>query len=222
MFTNNKAIVHLKWCNFKSDFTDEFKPLLQTGELSDFQIRLVDGSKICAHKIILRNGSDYFRDVFKVKPWSRHTKLPSNAVAAKFAILFMYHGEVNISKTDLDAFLEAAKLLRLKGFEAVSKSDLGTERDFKIDLSKQSDEYAEHMKKNDGQPLRKKVKRSKKVNIESTIDEFVYRSNLTARTRKPCTKSVHSSYQSFSSNIDFNEFKKSPSSDAQNPLEIVG
>lgn len=224
MFANDKAIVHLKWCNFKSDFTDEFKPLLQTGELSDFQLRLVDGSKICAHKIILRNGSDYFRDVFKVVPRSRYIKLPINAEAGKFAIWFMYHGEVNIPRTDLDAFLKAAKLLRLKGFEAVSICDLSTERDLKIDLSKQSEEYSEHMKKYDGQPLRKKVKSSKKFHIESTTDEFVHRSDSsisTTCTRNWRTKSVHSRYLSSPSNIDFNEFKKSPSSDAQNSPEIV-
>lgn len=240
MFANYKALVHIKWCNFNSVLTDEFKSLLQTGELSDILIEIVDGSKICAHKIILRSTSEYFRDIFNIDPRSRHIKLPTDAVATKFAILFMYHGEVNILKTDLAAFLEAAKLLRLKGFDAVRISDLGTERDLKINLGQQSDEYLKYMNANRSHPndfiastgkrLRKTVKRSAASNNDLAINKFVCKSNSISRpsTSRSCTKSADSSQLSFvsfassSSSIDFSEYKKAPSpSNDQSSPEIV-
>lgn len=236
MFANYKALVQIKWCDFNSVLTDEFKSLLQTGELSDILIEIVDGSKICAHKIILRNGSEYFRDFFNINPRSRYIKLPTDAVATKFAILFMYHGEVNILKTDLDAFLEAAKLLRLKGFEAVRKSDLGTERDFNINLGQKCDKYSKYMKThysypNDfipstGKLLRKTVKRSATSNNDLAIHEFVRQSNSISRpsTSNSCTESVdsgHLSFASSSSKIDFSEYKKTPSNGQGSPEIVV-
>lgn len=234
MFANDKAIVHIKWCNFKSDFTDEFKSLLQTGELSDIQIRIADGSRICLHKIILYNVSEYFRDVFNVNPRLRVINLPIDAEAAKFVILLMYHGEINIPKTSLRAFLEAANLLRLKGFNAVSGSDLGTERDCKIDLSEQNDEFLEYMKKHDSHqndfiaptemPLRKKVRRSVTFNTDLATDEFVCPSNSISRNLCPRDDSRHVSFvddnSSLSSNIIFSEFQKTPSDGNSSP-EIV-
>lgn len=234
------SIINIKWCNFKSDFTDEFKSLLQTGELSDIRIGTVDQSKICLHKIILRNVSEYFRDVFNVNPKIRYIKLPIDAKAAKFAILLMYHGEVNIPKNFLGVFLKAARLLRLKGFKTVSERDLSTERDFEIDLSKQSDDFLEYTKKhkldqNDSispteEPLRKKVKRSVTFDTDLATDEFVSPSNSISRTRtsdlclKKTDDSIHMSFvdvsSGFSSNIDFIALQNTPSDDESAP-EIV-
>lgn len=238
MAANDNAIVHIKWCNFKSDFTDQFKSLLQTGELSDIRIKIVDGkkivSKIFAHKFILRNESEYFRDLFNLKPWLKYIKLPIDAVAAKFAIFFMYHGEVNIPKTVVGKFLEATKLLRLKGFETVGKSDLRTERDCKIKLGKRVDEYSEYIKSHDshqtdfiaptGKPLRKKVRRFKALNIDL---ECHSNSISRASTKNSCLKWVDASHMSSADNssssssiIDFCKYKKA-SSDGQSSPEIV-
>jgi len=109
----------LRWNDFERNISTAFTELKKEKEL--FDCTLSCGSRqIETHKLILSSCSPFFRSIIKLNP-HQHPLLYLKGVEFSHlqAILdFMYHGEVNVSQEDLNAFLAVADDLQIKGLSS--------------------------------------------------------------------------------------------------------
>ena len=73
-----------------------------------------------AHKVILSACSEFFRNILTKESMCAHPNplIYLRGISAqdlKYTLDFMYHGEVNVARDDLDNFLEVARTLQIKG-----------------------------------------------------------------------------------------------------------
>ncbi|XP_018333936.1 longitudinals lacking protein, isoforms H/M/V-like [Agrilus planipennis] len=113
----------LKWNNFQNSIISAFESLQNTEDLVDVTLTC-EGVSIKAHKIILSACSPYFRTVFKENPCSHPIVILKDVhYIDLLAILnFMYHGEVLVSQSQLQSFLQTAELLQVSGLIGVSEN----------------------------------------------------------------------------------------------------
>jgi len=107
----------LKWSDFQYNTNSAFGSLRQDTELSDVTLVCEDGQQMEAHKIILTASSPFFQKLL-TKNKHPHPLIFMRAVRPEdmASILdFLYYGEVNIYKEDLNSFLELAGEINLKG-----------------------------------------------------------------------------------------------------------
>ena len=80
-----------------------------------------------AHKVILSACSEFFRNILTKESMCTHPNplvylRGISAQDLKYTLDFMYHGEVNVARDELDNFLEVAKTLKIKGLTQDSGS----------------------------------------------------------------------------------------------------
>merc|ERR1712038_826070 len=102
--------VFLKRRDIETNFAASFKELREDSDLYDITLGCSDsdGKTIEAHKVVLSACSTYFKKVFR--QYSNYPKpfIYLKGVSFKNLSLildFVYNGEVNVSKNDLDTFL---------------------------------------------------------------------------------------------------------------------
>merc|ERR1712133_146375 len=76
-----------------------------------------DHSKISANKLVLSACSDYFRDIFKNNPHSNPLLCLGGLSSEDLNNImnYIYNGEVQIYKEELDRFLAVVQRLKLEG-----------------------------------------------------------------------------------------------------------
>ena len=86
-----------------------------------------------AHKVILSACSKFFKNILTKESMCAHPNplIYLKGISAKelrYILDFMYHGEVNVAKYELDKFLEVADTLKIKGLTTSTKKSQGSDR----------------------------------------------------------------------------------------------
>jgi len=104
-----------------------FKRLYIDQDFADVTLATKDGAQIKAHRNILASVSPFFKTLLLANPHA-HPLLYLKGVknsSLKFIIKFIYLGQVEIYKADLDDFMNAAEELEISG---LYKSDVNESR----------------------------------------------------------------------------------------------
>ena len=106
----------LRWNDFEANISSAFRDLKDEKDFSDVTLACADG-QIEAHKVILAASSPFFKGILKknshIHPLIYLKGIKFSDVEA--VLNFIYHGKVNIEEANLNAFLEVAEELEVKG-----------------------------------------------------------------------------------------------------------
>ena len=107
----------LKWNDFQDNVKSAFAALRKDSEFTDVTLVCKDGHQVEAHKVILAASSPFFQNILKrnkhAHPLIYMRKMKSEDLLSVDD--FLYFGEANIYQDNLDAFLNIAEELELKG-----------------------------------------------------------------------------------------------------------
>ena len=86
-------------------------------EFTDVTLVSGDRVKIEAHKVVIASSSNFFRDILKQNPHPKPLIYMKDFQHAhlKMALEFIYMGECEVAREDLQDFLETAKELEIEG-----------------------------------------------------------------------------------------------------------
>ena len=116
----------LQWNDFKENANFAFGKLRDDKEMSDVTLVCEDGQQMEAHKVILASSSPFFEKILK-KSKQPHPLIYLKGFQSKdFASIldFLYFGEANVYKEDLDPFLAIDVEIELKGLTGQTSSEL--------------------------------------------------------------------------------------------------
>ena len=110
--------VRLKWNDFYQNIQSSYKELRTNSDLFDVTLLCEEDQQIEAHKIILSACSPFFGSVLKRTKQSHPIIYMRGLKAGDLVAIvdFIYYGEVNKYRENLDRFLALAEELQLKGF----------------------------------------------------------------------------------------------------------
>ena len=122
---------NLKLNDFNSNVIKSFRNIRDDEDLIDVTFACDDQKQISAHKFILSASSEYFKSIFKQYK-NTHPLLcllDVSSVDMKNVLDFIYYGEVDIHKDDLDKFLNISMRLKIDGLSALKENqeNLGME-----------------------------------------------------------------------------------------------
>ena len=107
----------LKWNDFNSNISKSFGIFKNAKYLHDVTLVSDDHKKVEAYKLVLSASSEYFREIFENNQHP-HPLICFDSISSddlKNIMDYMYNGEVQIYKEDLDRFLTVAQRLKLEG-----------------------------------------------------------------------------------------------------------
>ena len=110
----------LKWNDFQTNMSSSFGQMREHQNFSDVTLVCDGEQQIEAHKVILASSSIFLNNLLKQNKHS-HPLLYMRGISTiqlNAVVDFIYHGEVNINQDDLDAFLNLAEELQLKGLKS--------------------------------------------------------------------------------------------------------
>jgi len=117
----------LQWNEFQANLKTSYRDVRKTGDYSDVTLVCEDGQRIEAHRVILASSSLFFREVLAVvehpHPLLYMRRLGHHTLAA--IVDFIYHGEAEVAKEQLDAFLDMAGELGVKGMTKPASKEQG-------------------------------------------------------------------------------------------------
>ena len=119
-----------------------FKELRDNQDFTDITLACDDSQQIEVHKFILASTSPLFKDMLRRNQHS-HPLIYMRGVRFKdltSIVEFIYHGETNIYKEDLNDFMALAEELQLKGLTADTKPILDA-KDENISMKHQQVNY---------------------------------------------------------------------------------
>ena len=108
---------NLKWEEFQSNLQTSYAKLIRADHFSDVTLMGEDGVQIKSHRVILSATSPVFENILmqddhpKPMIFMRGTK----SSYLKLLMNYIYHGEVEVGRDDLEDFLEMAEDLKIKG-----------------------------------------------------------------------------------------------------------
>ena len=117
----------MKWDGFYENISNTFNILRGTPDFTDVTLVCNDNTRIEAHRVILSSGSTLFSSLLKGTQ-NAHPLIFLRGVKSEdmaTIVNFIYHGEVNIYKKDVNGFLSLAEDFKVKG---LSDSDLNTNK----------------------------------------------------------------------------------------------
>ena len=106
----------LRWNDFEVNISNAFHDLKEERDFADVTLACGD-KQVEVHKVILAASSPFFKKILKNNPHSHPLiYLKGTKFSDVEAVLnYIYHGEVNIDEANLNAFLEVAEDLEVKG-----------------------------------------------------------------------------------------------------------
>ena len=107
----------LKWDDFQENMFSGFGSLRKDTDLSDVTLACEDGQQIEAHKVVLSLSSPLLQNLLK-RNKHNHPLIYMRGMKSEDLIAivdFLYYGEANVYKENLDSFLAIADELKLKG-----------------------------------------------------------------------------------------------------------
>ena len=114
---NTSEKLCLKWNDFQENISSYFGDLRNSKDFTDVTLACDDGEQLEAHKVILASSSPIFLEILTSQTHS-HPLVFMRGVRSEdlVAILdFLYFGEANVLRDNLESFLAAAEDLKLKG-----------------------------------------------------------------------------------------------------------
>ena len=111
------AKVCFQFADFKDNINASFESLRKNDDFADVTLACEDGQQIEAHKVILAASSTFFQNLLR-KTKHVHPLIYLRGVKLEdlMAIVdFLYFGETNIWKENLESFLTIAEEFKLKG-----------------------------------------------------------------------------------------------------------
>ena len=117
--------VSLKLNEFQNNLKSSYRAVRKTEDFSDMTLVCEDGKQIAAHKMILSSSSTFFRDLLARNPHP-HPLVYMRAVqhiTLASIVDFIYHGEAEVRKEELESFLELAGELSIKGMTKKDEND---------------------------------------------------------------------------------------------------
>merc|ERR1712142_177149 len=117
----------LRWNEFEENIRQSFKVLRDEKKLFDVTLATDDGYQLQAHRVILSAGSNFFSDIFGKCSQTNMLVYLKGVRRSELENItnFLYNGETSVAQNDLNAFLETAQELKLKGLqnEDISKDN---------------------------------------------------------------------------------------------------
>ena len=114
----------LQWNEFQTNVKATYQGLRQTDDFADITLVCEDGQQMKAHRMILSSSSHFFRHMLASLTHSHPLVYMRGVKHQELSkiIDFIYHGEAEVVKEDLETFLAIARELGLKGMtEQVKK-----------------------------------------------------------------------------------------------------
>ena len=164
----------LKWNDFQTNVSSSFSKLRSEKDFFDVSLVSDDEVHISSHKLVLSSCSDFFKNMLRK---STHSSpliyLPGiQAKELNYIMDYIYKGEVQLFKDDLDTFLEVGKKLKVDGLlgdvqtpphEKDNTSQDLTEESFVMKEEDQTYDKEETEIQNTGTKERRKKKSKKPV-----------------------------------------------------------
>ena len=107
----------MKWNDFEKNVCTSFSKLRQESGLFDITLVSSDHQQVSAHRLVLSASSEFFKNIFYNNTHT-HPLLYLDCVDSDeihHMLDYIYQGEVQILKYDVDRFLEVAKKFKLDG-----------------------------------------------------------------------------------------------------------
>ena len=113
----NSEKLCLRWNKFEDNIITSFQKLRNNKDFSDVTLACEDGKQLEAHKVVLASSSPFFMELLQK---NKHPHPLVYMMGVKYEDLeaiidFLYTGEANVSKENLDRFLSVAEDLKLNG-----------------------------------------------------------------------------------------------------------
>ena len=107
----------LQWNEFQANQASAYRSLRRTTDFSDVTLVCEDGQRIEAHRLVLASSSLFFQDLLQKEAHQHPLIFMRGLTHATLAALvdFIYHGEAEVKKANLEEFLKVAGELRVKG-----------------------------------------------------------------------------------------------------------
>lgn len=112
----------LKWNSYQTNLSKEFDDLLQNESFVDVTLAC-DGHSVKAHKMVLSACSPYFQALFFDNPCQhpiiimKEVKWPE----LKAVVEYMYRGEINVCRDQIEPLLRVANMLKIRGLTDVDQ-----------------------------------------------------------------------------------------------------
>ena len=106
----------LKWDDYRENLGSTFATLRCNNAFTDVTLACMDG-QVEAHKLVLAASSPFFANILLMNPHLHPLIFLKDIKIDNLEPLldFMYHGEVEVARDDMDAFLATARDLQVKG-----------------------------------------------------------------------------------------------------------
>ena len=117
--------LYLQWKDYQKDVSSQFRKLRGSEDFTDVTLVSKDGQKFTAHKIILASSSPLFWDLL-TSDLHLHPLIYMRGSRSEdmVALLdFLYQGEANVFRENLNSFLELAEDLQISGLSQ-TKEDI--------------------------------------------------------------------------------------------------
>ena len=107
----------LKWNDFQENALKTFSKLRNEDDFFDVTLVADDQKQLMAHKVILSSCSEYFKNILKNNIHSHPIMCLEgiNHEDLNRLLDYIYQGEVQIFKDELDRFLKIAQRFKLQG-----------------------------------------------------------------------------------------------------------
>ena len=112
-----QELVRLNWNKFQESALETFKNLWSSGDFADVTLACADGQHVRAHKVILSSCSPFFKNIL-LQNAHQHPLIYMKGIEFRYLkslVEFVYSGEVNIEKDNLNMFLDTADELQIAG-----------------------------------------------------------------------------------------------------------
>ena len=114
--------VSLSWTDFQSNLVKTYSNLRHEDDLCDVTLATDDHQQVSAHKLVLSSCSEYFKNLFRMNKHSNFLVCLHGVLSKDLEHIldYMYNGEVNIHKDQLDTFMDVAQRLKVEGLTSDS------------------------------------------------------------------------------------------------------
>ena len=152
----------IEWNDFETNVSKSFGLLRNEEYLHDVTLVCDDNSQVSAHKLVLSACSEYFKTIFKNNshPYLLICLEGVPSTELRNILDYIYNGEANILKENLDTFLSLAKRLKIFGL-------LQNEDDNLLDLTAEQgtiNEQEECDEQNGGETIKNEMNNFKSEN----------------------------------------------------------
>merc|ERR1712129_468896 len=128
----------LKWNDFQANTNAAFGSLRNDSDFSDVTLACEDGQQVEAHKVILATSSPFFHNMLR-KNRHPHPLIYMRGVKSEDLVAivdFLYRGEANVYQENIEAFLQIAQELNLKGLTGTNPEEQNAVEELKLSDSK--------------------------------------------------------------------------------------